>query len=262
MPTVALRDMKAVNGDTRMPRLVFVPLFLLALAAVPTPAQSGNDVTEQMWLDVNPAYFINPDLKFFGDIGTRWEVGDNGWWRLVIRPSFRTKLAGRFYFTFGIGNFLTFNEVIDNRWELRPFQGLDFNWPRGRFALRHYFRLEERYDYNAATWEVRTSLRGRYRLSAAYQFGARRTDRFWQVGVSGEIFATFTGQQGQMREQSRVTLGLDRSLRRDIHFRFELTWQEEGALSDEGDGVTNLYFRFRLTKKWGHARSLREESSS
>jgi hypothetical protein len=154
MRTVALRDVKAMNEDTSMPRLIIVPLFLLTLASASAPAQSGNDVTEQIWPDVNPAYFLNPDLKFFGDIGTRWEVG-----------------------------------------------------------------------------------------------------------ASGEIFATFTGQQGQMREQSRATLGLGRSLARDVHFRFELTWQEEGALFGEGDGATNLYFRFRLPKKWGHAQSLREEST-
>lgn len=245
-----------------MVRLIIVGLILCAVGAKPARAQSDNDVDSQIWLDVNPAYFVDPDFKFYGDIGARWEVGDDGWWRLVVRPSFRTKLGGRFYFSFGIGNFFTINEVIDNRWELRPFQGLDFNWPRGRVPLRHYFRLEERYDYNTATWDVKTSLRARYKLSVSYRFAARQPDRFWQATLSAEVFATLTGQQGQMREQSRVTLGLDRSLARDIHYRFELTWQQEGTLYNLNETATNLYFRFRLTKKWGNAQSLRKETAS
>jgi len=258
--------MKVPSKHVGTVRPVLFGLLLLA-AALTLPADaSGEEVAKQIWVDVDPAYFLDPDFKFYGNIGARWEYGESGWWRLVAEPTFRTKLRGRFHFSFGLGNFITFNEVIDNRWEFRPFQGLDFNWPRGKFALRHHFRLEERYDYNTVTWDVRTSLRGRYRLSMSYQSGALQSDRFWQATLAGELFATFTGQEGQMREQSRLTLGLDRSLRRDLHLRFELTWQKDGAfygpLPGLDEGSSALYFRFRLAKKWGRSQSLREEASS
>ncbi len=258
--------MKVASKHTGIARLVFVGLLMLTAGPTLPSAASGEGVEKQIWVDVDPAYFLDPDFKFFGNIGARRETGESGWWRLVAEPSFRTKLHGRFHFAFGFGNFLTFNEVADDRWELRPFQRLDFNWPRGKFALHHAFRLEERYDYNTTTWNVRTSLRGRYRLSMCYQFGALQTDRFWQASVAGEVFATFTGEEGQMREQSRVTIGLDRSLRRDLHLRFELTWQKDGAfygpVSGLDEGSSALYFRFRLAKKWGRSKSLREEASS
>lgn len=254
--------MKEIKKDVKLPRLVLIGLLVLVAGVTPARAQSGNDLATQIWADVNPAYFIDPDLKVFGDIGARRKTGDDGWWRLVVRPSFRTKLGGRFYFTFGIGNFFTFNEVISDRWEFRPFQGLDFVWPRGRVPLRHYFRMEERYDYNLTTGDVKTSLRGRYKISVSYRFAARLHDRFWQATASAEVFATFDGEQGQMREQSRVTVGLDRSFSRDIHYRFELTWQQDGSVINADENVHNLYFRFRITKKWGHAQSLRKETSS
>jgi len=243
-------------------RLICIGLLLLAAGTAPALAQSGYDTTEQIWIDFNPAYFIHHDLKIFGDVGARWEVGEDGWWRLVVRPSFRTKLAGRFHFAFGLGNFFTFNQVIADRWEFRPFQGLDFNWPRGKVPLHHYFRLEERYDFNTSTWEAKSSLRGRYKLSMSYRFAARKPDRFWQAFASAEAFATLTGEQGQMREQSRLSLGVDRSLTHDIHLRFELTWQTEGVFYDPDRTTSNLYFRFRFIKKWGKSQSLRKETSS
>ena len=253
--------MKANNGDLEMTRLFLVGLLLSAAEIMPAQAQATAEGSEQIWIDVNPAYFVHSDLKLYGDLGVRWDIGDDGWWRLVARPSFRTNLAGSFFFSAGIGNFYTFNKVISDRWELRPFQGLDFNWPRGKVPLRHYLRLEERYDFNTDTWDARTSLRGRYKLSASYGFAARRPDRFWQATAAVELFTTLTGEQGQMQEQSRLILGLDRSLARDVHYRFEFTWQIDGVFYDPDESVSNLYFRFRFTKKWGESQSLRKETS-
>jgi hypothetical protein len=214
--------------------------------------QSGKDVGQQIWIDVNPAYQINPTLRLYGDVGMRKEIGNNGWWRLVFRPTFRIKLGGIFYYTSGIGNFFTFNQIIDNRWEFRPFQGLTFKWPNWKIPLNHYFRLEERFDFNTNSWDSKNSLRFRYKLSLSYRWAARRQKyRYWQATLGAEAFATLTGQQGQFQEQTRVTIGLDRSMRRDLHFRFELTWQKEDIFFLTGDNVSNLYFRFRYTKSWG-----------
>jgi len=243
-------------------RLFCVGLLLLAAGTAPAQAQPDRESTEQIWVEVDPAYFIHTDFKIYGDIGARWEAGEDGWWRLVVRPSLRTKLAGRFYFSFGLGNFFTFNQNISDRWEFRPFQGLDFNWPRGKVPLHHYFRLEERYDYNTSTWDARSSLRGRYLLSGSHRFAAAQLDRFWLAFASAEVFVTITGEQGQMQEQTRLTLGLDRSLRRDIHYRFELTWQRDSVFFDPDESVSILIFRFRIVKKWGQSQSLREETSS
>ena len=153
----------------------YLILFLALGTSRITHAQSEGDVSKQIWIDVNPSYFINPHFEIFGDIGVRKEIENNGWWRFVVRPSLRKWLGGRFYFTAGIGNFFTFNEIIDNRWELRPFQ-----------------------------------------------------------------------------EQARATLGLDRSFTDDLHYRFEITWQQKRLFFNVNESVPDIYFRFRFTKSWGN----------
>lgn len=237
-------------------RLTITGLLILAASAPAALAQSDDETPVQIWLDVNPAYYRNPQQKFYGDAGVRWETTHDGWWRLVVRPSFRTRISGRFYFATGVGNFYTFNPTIANRYELRPFQGLDFNWPRGTVPLHHYFRLEERFDFNTDTWVSKNSLRGRYKISASYKWGStRHENRFWKATAGAELFATFAGEQGQFQEQSRVTLGVDRSLSHELHFRLEATWQRETGFFHPDESVSNIYFRFRMTRSWGHQKA-------
>lgn len=234
-------------------RYFFISILLLVVGINETThAQSQPEVSKQIWIDVNPSCFINPHFEIFGDIGARKEFENNGWWRFVVRPSIRTRLGGRFYFTAGIGNFFTFNNIIENRWELRPFQGLQFYWPRWKMPLHHYIRLEERFDFNTETWNSRNSVRLRYRLNISYRWGAYRPNRFWQVTASGEAFYTLLGEQGQFQEQARATLGLDRSFAYDQHFRVEITWQQERLFFNTNETVSDIYFRFRYTYSWGN----------
>jgi len=213
-------------------------------------AQSDSDISKQIWLDFNPSYLVSPGFEIYGDIGTRKEIENKGWWRLVMRPSIRIPFGERYDFTAGIGNFYTFNEIIDDRWELRPFQGLRFTWPHGKFPFRHYIRLEERFDFNTVTWKSRNSARLRYQLLVSYRWKAFRPGRFWQLSASGEAFITLLGQQGQFQELSRVTLGLDRSYNHDLHIRFEITWQQERLFFSKNEFISDIYFRFRFTKGW------------
>lgn len=225
---------------------------LIVTSGAPTVlAQSTEDVTKQFWCDVNPSYYLNPHRKIYGDIGVRWEAENDGWWRLVVRPSFKTRIHGRFKFTAGVGNFITFNEIIENRYELRPFQGLEFDWPRWKIPLYHYFRLEERFDFNTGSWNSKNSLRLRYKISASYKWAGIQPQRFWRATAGAEMFATLAGTQGQFQEKMRVTLGIDRSLRRDLHYRFEVTWQKQSVFFLSDASVSDIYLRFRLTKSFG-----------
>lgn len=143
----------------------------LLLMIKPVGAQSLSEVSKQIWVDVNPAYHFDKDFRLFGDVGLRSELEDDAWWRLVVRPSAGGKLGGIFYYTAGLGNFFTFNNLIDDRWEIRPFQGLHFTLHPLKIPMRNYIRLEERFDFNTNTWESVNSLRLRYQLTFSYRWG-------------------------------------------------------------------------------------------
>ena len=97
---------------------------LLVLLAGPTQTLSaqGDNVSEQIWLDYNPRVLLPSNLELFGDIGYRTEVGAQDWSRLVVRPSVQGPV-GLFQWSGGVGGFFTFNELIEDRIEIRPFFG-------------------------------------------------------------------------------------------------------------------------------------------
>lgn len=224
--------------------------FLLLVNLMPVGAQSLSEVSKQIWVDVNPFYHFDKNFRLFGDVGVRTELEDNAWWRLVVRPSVGGKLGGIFYYTAGIGSFYTVNNLIHNRWEVRPFQGLRFTLHPLKIPMRSYIRLEERFDFNTDTWNSVNSVRLRYQLTFSYRWGAIQPDRFWQASLSGEAFYTILGSQGQFQESFRLTLGLDRSYAYDLHMRFELTLQQQQLFFDPTENISDVYFRFRLTHSW------------
>lgn len=166
-----------------------------------------DDVSPQLWMDYDPSVQLSPRVRLFGDFGARTQLETGGWWRIVARPSVRYDISGQAWIGGGFGNFYTFNEGIADRWELRPWQGVDVAWPKWKFPLRHYVRLEERFDFNTATWASSVSLRGRYRISLSRQWATIiREDRFWRAFGSLERFVSLAGEQGQSREQVRAML--------------------------------------------------------
>lgn len=216
------------------------------------PEEPETEVSAQLWVDYNPSVLLTPRLDLYGNLGYRTQLKSGGWWRLVIRPNAMYRLVGTLEVGGGLGNFLTFNEEIENRWELRPWQGARLVWPRWRIPLDHFLRFEERFDFNTGTWESRSSLRLRYRLRATFRWGAKQEDRYWRALLTTELFANLAGEQGQFTEQARVQLAIERSLRFMLRLRFEVAWQKEGQAFFIGRGdVSDFWFRIRFYQNWG-----------
>jgi hypothetical protein len=216
------------------------------------PEEPESEVSPQIWFDYNPSVMLNPKLNLFGDAGFRTELKSKGWWRLLLRANAMYSLSNSLRVGGGLQNFFTFNEDIDDRWELRPWQGADLVWPRWRIPLDHRLMLEERLDFNTATWETQVSLRLRYRLRATFTWNTIQANRYWRALLATEAFINLAGEQGQFREQVRVSAGIERSLRWSLRFRFEVAWQKSGAAFFIGQGdVDNIFFRFRFYQNWG-----------
>jgi hypothetical protein len=213
-------------------------------------AQSLSATNKQIWADFNPAYYFDKNFRLFGDIGIRAELEENGWWKFVFRPSVGGKLAGIFYYTAGVGSFYTSNQLIPNRWEIRPFQGLRFTLHPFKIPMSSYIRLEERFDFSTRTWNSVNSLRLRYQLSFSYRWAAIQKDRFWQASITGEAFFPLTGTEGQFREKFRLTIGVDRSFASSFHIRFELTAQQQQLFFDPTENISEVLFRIRLYHNW------------
>ena len=153
----------------------------------------------------------------------------------------------------GVGSFYTFNKVLPDTWEIRPFQGASATWPNWRvLPLGHLLRLEERFDFNTGNWASKVSLRLRYRLGSFLKWEAPlQRDRYWRLLGNVEGFLTLAGDQGQFREQVRATVGLERSYRLGLRVRGEITWQKRGLVFTSDQSVSDIYLRVHVVQGWG-----------
>ncbi len=230
-----------------------VGLLVLAIAGTPTGLAHGQSgISPQIWVDYNPIIPLSENSQIRGDVGLRWELESNGWWRFILRPGYRyTPKVGTFLMA-GVGSFYTRNEALPNEWEIRPFQGVATTWPQGGWlSFQHYVRLEERIDTYIGDVDSRVSVRFRYRLRAFHRSGAFMTDGSWMLYGSAEFFATVLGNQGQFQELIRLVLGVERTYGR-LRARVDVTWQlrEQGIVVFSGD-VNDIFIRFRLFHTFG-----------
>ncbi len=107
-------------------------LFTLAWHDV-SHAQPDGGATKQLWIDVNPAYFITPDFKLYGDVGMRREFDDYGWWKLVVRPTFEIHLGSIFYLTTVWVILLLSMKLVQIAGNSDRFRGSNLNGPTGKY---------------------------------------------------------------------------------------------------------------------------------
>ena len=221
---------------------MWIALFLVSCGSL---ASQAEETPKQIWLDYNPSWKVSEKVTVGGDAGFRTKLESGSGIRLVLRPGIDRPYKS-VTFKAGIGNFWTLSEIITNRWEIRPYQGVGWVWPRGPITFDHLARLEERFDFNTVTWTSVNSLRARYRLRLRHLFAATRPDRFWRAYGSGEIFLKLAGEEGLQRDQFRVTLGLERSFSRLMRIRLQITWQQEELFFLPSDTADFIYYRFRV----------------
>jgi len=225
-------------------RAVAVSCALLAMGGV-CAAHAQHELGGQVWIDYNPAWQVSPAGELFGDVGARTELEGLSWFRLVVRPGFRQRVSSRVQVGGGVGSFYSANDIVDDRWELRPWQGMVVSWPSSGVPLEHYVRIEQRIDLNTGTWDARVSLRGRYRVHTRFEWARTPAGTYWRVLAGVEGFLTLVGDQGQFREQFRVSAAVERGLRPRLVLLGEVMLQRAGWLL-AGRTVDDLVVRIRF----------------
>jgi hypothetical protein len=122
----------------------------------------------QTWSDIATIYKFSDNWRYDGDQGIRGLLSQNDFTLLYFRPSVRYRAKPWFTAHGGIRFFKTFSDDEDNAFEIGPWQGLRFVWPKiGSYAVSHYFRLEERMIWQTeGDSDFDFNLRGRYQLGA------------------------------------------------------------------------------------------------
>ncbi len=149
--------------------------------------------------------------------------------------------------------------ILNNTLELRPFQGMSYNYGfSDQWNVNIYGRVEERFDFDTQTWESQNSIRLRLRLRTAYTWDTLGDNRYYKVLLGVEAFKTVRGEVSQLNEQSRLTLGVERNFNKNQRVRLEVTLQQQTLFTIKDKTYSDVYFRIRyypsvgdsLINKW------------
>ncbi len=238
--------------------IFFSNLLLLAGNSILAQEVEESSVTQQIWLDFNPSYSISDNLALHTPVGAR-TIFPNAWYRFYVNPhvrynwprlilkdmKYREQLLG------GVGIYYTANVDDVNRLELRPFQGYSLSAPnRMRLVIKHYLRLEERFELETDDWVNTFGLRFRYSLTGTIRFQGD----FWEYGkgffipVSGDFFWNLIGTK-QFNDKIRLTFGLGRDLAKGWKAAFFLGYNYSRGSTEDDFHTNDIIYRFRVYHK-------------
>ena len=222
---------------------------------LPTLANAQASTNGQLWVDVVPHLQIWDRFEHFGDYGVRIDFSDSTQNTIPVRPSFRYGLNDIVELHGGIGAFYTFVEFGNDQFELRPWQGVRFNWPTvWRLHFKEFFRLEERFVWDTETKELDFSLRFRLAIGTAIPLTSSNST---YVPISFEGF----GNVGEatveaFRNRGRLSFGLGQQVGGPWVVEVQIILQTSRSTSDQDFTLNQEMLRIRLSRRgrlpwWG-----------
>ena len=151
-------------------RKLWISITVLIIISNPAMANFGHGADFQTWSDITTIYRFADRWRYDGDQGIRWgKLSDSDFTLLYIRPSVRYRVKPWFTVHGGIRFFQTFVDDEEDTFEIGPWQGLRFEWPKiGGYPITHYLRLEER-----MIWQTEGDNNSDFTVRSRYQLGSR-----------------------------------------------------------------------------------------
>ena len=129
----------------------------------------GHSAEFQTWSDIATIYKLSDNWRYDGDQGIRGVLSGNDFDLLYFRPSVRYRFKPWLTAHGGVRFFQTFWDIDKDTFEIGPWQGLRFTWPKlEEYAITHYFRLEQR-----MIWQTQGENHYDFQLRSRYQLGFR-----------------------------------------------------------------------------------------
>lgn len=237
-----------------MSRKVFISLliFFSHLCEMDVYGQSQeNVINQQLWFDIFPHFSVNEKLEYYGDAGYRTIVNDS-WSRIHLRPSLRYSLKRSWEIQGGLGFFYTFDSSDTNQFELRPWQGIQLNWPKtAHISIKHLVRIEERLSYTTNNWESSFDLRFRYKLSGKVVPCTSCGLQNIFIPFYGEMFLPVNDNIVEFyRNRGRAGIGLGYNASKDWRFSLIMSWQKSRAGPEDEFDVTDYIYNLKIFKRW------------
>ena len=227
--------------------VLFIPEWGIGQSVV---LENDTKADEQLWIDIYPHFYVSEKLEYFGDAGYRTVLNQNIWHWIYARPSVRYHLGKKWEVHGGIGFFYVIKKELSDRFEIRPWQGIEFSWPRfSNLGFKHYIRFEQRISFQTDDWSSGFSLRLRYKISGRWDFLNINNERFWFIPFYGELFFPVGDEVKEFfRNRGRIGVGLGYNPSDIWRFSLNFTWQTSRTGVSEDFTVSDIIYQIKIRK--------------
>lgn len=222
---------------------------LFILWGISTNAQSSNDkIDTQIWTDFTFTHILNNRISYEGDGGVRISVDDKNWTLIYLRPTAHFNLTSIVKLSGGIGSFNTFNDIINNIYELRIFQDVQIIWPDfGWVDFYHRIRFEERFFFYERL-DSDISIRARYLIRARsnnFKFIGKK--KSWNIKSMWEAFVPIgSGSTEFFVNNHRWYFAIGYQPSNTNRYELFYIWQRSHRFSEDGLKTSQNIIRFRI----------------
>ena len=212
-----------------------------------------EELTYQLWLDYNAKYHVSRKVKVYGDVGYR-RISPNIWTRYYIRPavsyfhSLPLKSGKHIIITYhlGLGTFFTNTTDTSNLLEIRPFQGVDIQWPTFKhLQINHYVRIEEQFYFENDNRGF--NLRLRYMFSGIFHWKNENWNTLnnFYLPFHIEFFWNLLNDS-PASDLIRITPGIGYTFNLKWKLEFSTSYQRTKINIEDNVETNDIVFRLRV----------------
>ena len=141
---------------------IFIAIIVIFL--ISSVVHAIDDRSLEGWSDITTIYNFAERWQYNGDQGIRVGLSGDDFSLFYFRPSIKYRINPKLTLHGGIGFFQSFLQDNIDVSELRPWQGLRYQWPQlGGYTFNHYVRLEQRMVWaSGKEGNPESTLRSRY----------------------------------------------------------------------------------------------------
>ena len=227
----------------RLITLVLISAFLSNVSA------QDNQSDFQSWFDFRTFYTIDEKWTYDGDYGLRGFVSNEDWRRAYINPAFLYDASLSIDFRGGMRFIFTRELNESNTFEIRPWQGVRFIWPRTNFIIiSQYIRLEERFTFYLDDGSSVLDFRTRYRIMAKTpNLRLLAINQTFYFLTSFEIFSNVGDViKESFVDRTRLTFAMGYFITQAWRLELHYIFQGSRLGSEEGNKIDVHIFRIRL----------------
>jgi hypothetical protein len=227
---------------TRFLKFSFILYLVISVSLFAQDESNGDDdIDSQSWMDFRTFYIIDDLWTYDGDYGLRGFLSKENWRRFYANPAFVYDANTFIDLRGGMRFIFTREKDATNTFELRPWQGVRFLWPKTNWIVfSQYIRLEERFTFGLDDGSFDFVVRARYRIMAKTpNLRLVSINQTFYFLTSFEIFGNIGEEiEESFVDRTRLTFGMGyfitQKWRAELHYILQgsNSWTAEGTKLD------------------------------